>query len=161
MFFSGKSSMVWKPHVTVAAIIQQDQRFLLVEEETAQGLKINQPAGHFEKNEDLIAAVKREVKEETAWSFEPTHLISIQLWRRNPEFPTFLRICFSGRCHSYDPELPLDEGIVRTRWLTRDEIAANHNRLRSPLVLISVDEFLSGNHYPLSLIKSFLDLDHD
>jgi ADP-ribose pyrophosphatase YjhB (NUDIX family) len=153
--------MVWKPHVTVAAVIEQDNRFLLVEEETPRGLQFNQPAGHFEKNEDLIAAVKREVKEETAWHFEPEHLISIQLWRRNPEFPTFLRICFSGRCHGHDPDHPLDDGIVATHWLTRDEIAANQHRLRSPLVLISVDEYLSGHRYPLSLIQSFLDLDHE
>ncbi len=153
--------MVWKPHVTVAAIIQQNNRFLLVEEETAQGLKINQPAGHFEKNEDLIEAVKREVKEETAWNFEPKHLISIQLWRKKPESPTFLRICFSGLCHNHQPDQQLDEGIVNTHWLTRDEIAADHLRLRSPLVLISVDEYLSGKRYPLSLLKSFLDLDHE
>ena len=153
--------MVWKPHVTVAAIIEQDNRFLLVEEETAHGLQFNQPAGHFEKNEDLIAAVRREVHEETAWHFEPEHLISLQVWRKNPDFPTFLRVCFSGRCHSHDPGQPLDDGIVATHWLTRDEIAAQQHRLRSPLVLISVDEYLSGQRYPLSLIKSFLDLDYE
>lgn len=153
--------MVWKPHVTVAAIIEQDNRFLLVEEETPRGLQFNQPAGHFENNEDLIAAVKREAYEETAWHFEPEHLISIQLWRRNPEFPTFLRVCFSGRCHSHNPDKQLDDGIVATHWLTRNEIAANQHRLRSPLVLISVDEYLSGHRYPLSLIQSFLDLDHE
>ena len=95
--------MVWKPHVTVAAIIERDNRFLLVEEETPHGLQLNQPAGHFEQNEDLIAAVKREVNEETAWQFEPAELISVQLWRRNPELPTFLRVCFSGACHSHCP----------------------------------------------------------
>jgi len=153
--------MVWKPHVTVAAVIEQDNRFLLVEEETPRGLQFNQPAGHFEENEDLIAAVKREVNEETAWHFEPENLISIQLWRRNPEFPTFLRICFSGHCHSHNPDKRLDDGIVATHWLTRDEIAAEQHRLRSPLVLISVDEYLSGRRYPLSLIQSFLDLDHE
>jgi 8-oxo-dGTP pyrophosphatase MutT (NUDIX family) len=153
--------MVWKPHVTVAAIIEQDNRFLLVEEKTPRGLQFNQPAGHFEKNEDLIAAVKREAYEETAWHFEPEHFISIQLWRRNPEFPTFLRVCFSGRCHSHNPDKQLDDGIVATHWLTRNEIAANQHRLRSPLVLISVDEYLSGHRYPLSLIQSFLDLDHE
>ena len=153
--------MVWKPHVTVAAVIEQDNRFLLVEEETPRGLQFNQPAGHFEENEDLIAAVKREVNEETAWHFEPEYLISIQLWRRNPVFPTFIRICFSGHCHSYNPDQQLDNGIVATHWLTRDEIAANQHRLRSPLVLISVDEYLSGHRYPLSLIQSFLDLDHE
>ena len=153
--------MVWKPHVTVAAVIEQDNRFLLVEEHTPRGLQFNQPAGHFENNEDLIAAVKREVIEETAWHFEPEHLISVQLWRRNPEFPTFLRLCFSGHCHSHNPDQLLDKGIVATHWLTRDEIAAQQHRLRSPLVLISVDEYLSGYRYPLSLIKSFLDLDHE
>ena len=153
--------MVWKPHVTVAAVIEQDNRFLLVEEETPRGLQFNQPAGHFEENEDLIAAVKREVYEETAWHFEPEQLISIQLWRRNPDFPTFLRVCFSGRCHNHNPDKQLDDGIVATHWLTRDEIAAQQHRLRSPLVLISVDEYLSGHRYPLSLIQSFLDLDHE
>ena len=153
--------MVWKPHVTVAAVIEQDNRFLLVEEHTPRGLQFNQPAGHFENNEDLIAAVKREVNEETAWHFEPEHLISVQLWRRNPEFPTFLRLCFSGHCHSHNPDQILDKGIVATHWLTRDEIAAQQHRLRSPLVLISVDEYLNGHRYPLSLIQSFLDLDHE
>jgi ADP-ribose pyrophosphatase YjhB (NUDIX family) len=153
--------MVWKPHVTVAAIIERENRFLLVEEETPRGLQFNQPAGHFEENEDLITAVKREVCEETAWEFEPEHLVSIQLWRRKPEFPTFVRICFSGRCLNYNPDQQLDDGIVATHWLTRDEIAAVQHRLRSPLVLISVDEYLSGQRYPLSLLKSFLDLDHE
>jgi len=153
--------MVWKPHVTVAAIIEQDNRFLLVEEETPRGLQFNQPAGHFEENEDLIAAVKREVNEETAWHFEPEHLVSIQLWRRNPAFPTFIRICFSGHCHNHDPDQKLDDGIVATHWLTRDEIAAEQYRFRSPLVLISIDDYLSGHRYPLSLIQSFLDLDHE
>ncbi|MCL7420652.1 MAG: NUDIX hydrolase [Methylobacter sp.] len=152
--------MVWKPHVTVAAVIEQDNRFLLVEEETSNGLQFNQPAGHLEKSEDLIAAVKREVYEETAWHFEPEHVLSIQLWRKNPEFPSFVRICFSGRCHSYNPNQRLDEGIIATHWLSRDEIAAREHRLRSPLVLIAVDEYLSGQRHPLSLLKSFLDLDH-
>jgi len=152
--------MVWKPHVTVAAIIERDRRFLLVEEETPRGLQFNQPAGHFEKNEDLIAAVKREVYEETAWQFEPEHIISIQLWRRNPDYPTFLRVCFTGTCHSHNPGQPLDAGIVATHWLTRDEIAQQRERLRSPLVLIGIDEYLSGQRHPLSLLKSFLDLDY-
>lgn len=152
--------MVWKPHVTVAAIIERDKHFLLVEEETPRGLQLNQPAGHFEKDEDLIAAVKREVYEESAWQFEPEHIISIQLWRRNPDYPTFLRVCFSGTCHSFNPDQPLDDGIVATHWLTRDEIAKQRERLRSPLVLIGVDEYLSGQRHPLSLLKSFLDVDY-
>ncbi|MDP2903914.1 MAG: NUDIX hydrolase [Methylovulum sp.] len=152
--------MVWKPHVTVAAIIERDNRFLLVEEETPRGLQFNQPAGHFEKDEDLIAAVKREVLEETAWQFEPEYITSIQLWRRNPDYPTFLRVCFAGSCHSYNLNQPLDAGIVATHWLTRDEVAQQQERMRSPLVLIGIDEYLGGQRHPLSLLKSFLDLDH-
>jgi len=152
--------MVWKPHVTVAAIIERDKRFLLVEEETPSGLQLNQPAGHFEKNEDLVAAVKREVYEETAWRFEPEHIISVQLWRRSPDHPTFLRVCFTGFCHSHNPNQALDAGIVATHWLTRDDVAQQQARLRSPLVLIGIDEYLSGQRHPLSLLKSFLDLDY-
>jgi ADP-ribose pyrophosphatase YjhB (NUDIX family) len=153
--------MVWKPHVTVAAVIERNNRFLVVEEETVNGLQLNQPAGHFEENEVLIDAVKREVNEETGWHFEPEHIISIQLWRKNSDHPTFIRVCFSGSCHSYNPDQSLDDGIVATHWLTRDEIAAEQHRLRSPLVLISIDEYLSGQRHPLSLLKSFLDMDHE
>ena len=151
--------MVWKPHVTVAAVIELNDRFLMVEEETSYGPQFNQPAGHLEKNEEIITAVQREVYEETAWHFEPEHLIAIQLWRKTPLNPTFVRFTFSGRCHSYNPTQPLDVGIIATHWLNRDQIAEKNRDqlLRSPLVLISIDEYLSGQRYPLSLIKSFLD----
>jgi ADP-ribose pyrophosphatase YjhB (NUDIX family) len=152
--------MVWKPHVTVAAVIERDGRFLLVEEHTSNGLQFNQPAGHLEENESLIDAVKREVFEETAWQFEPEYLVSIQLWRKKPRSPSFLRCCFAGQCHSHDPNQPLDEGIVATHWLTREEILLQQRRLRSPLVSISVDEYLSGQSYPLALLKSFIDIEH-
>jgi 8-oxo-dGTP pyrophosphatase MutT (NUDIX family) len=149
--------MVWKPHVTVAAIIERDGRFLFVEEHTPSGLRFNQPAGHLEPNEDFITAVKREVYEESAWQFEPDYLVAIQLWRKNPDSATFLRLCFSGQCHSHEPDKVLDDGIVATHWLSRDQIAAEVHRLRSPLVLVGVDEFISGQRHPLSLLKSFLD----
>jgi len=153
--------MVWKPNVTVAAVIEQDQRFLIVEEETDDGLRFNQPAGHLEEGEDLISAVKREVLEETAWRFEPEHIVSIQLWRKNPDFPSFLRVCFSGRCHSHNPAQQLDDGIVAAHWLTRDEIEKRRHRLRSPLVIISIDDYLGGQRHSLSLLKSFIDLNHE
>ena len=152
--------MVWKPHVTVAAVIEQNNRFLLVEEHTPNGIEFNQPAGHLEESEDLIQAVIREVKEETAWSFEPEHLISVQLWRKTPESPSFMRFCFTGTCHSHDPAQALDEGIIQTHWLTRAEITAQQHRLRSPLVAIGIDQYLSGQRYPLSILNAFLDLEH-
>jgi len=152
--------MVWKPHVTVAAVVERDGRFLLVEEHTSNGLQFNQPAGHLEENESLIDAVKREAFEETGWQFEPEQIVSIQLWRLNPRAPSFLRCCFSGQCHDHDPNHPLDEGIVATHWLTRAEIYEQKHRLRSPLVSIAIDEYLSGQHYPLELLKTFIDVKH-
>ncbi len=147
--------MVWKPHVTVAAIIERDQHFLLVEENTPYGLQFNQPAGHLEEHEDLITAIKREVLEETAWHFTPEYISGVHLWRRNPETPTFVRFCFVGSCYDHQPNRGLDDGIITTHWLTRDEIATKN--LRSPLVLTSVDEYLNGSRHSLSLLKSFLD----
>jgi len=153
--------MVWKPHVTVAAIIEKNNKFLLVEEETANGIAFNQPAGHLENGEPIITAIIREVDEETAWQFIPDYIIAIQLWRKNPEFSSFLRVCFAGKVHSHQAEQKLDDGIITTHWLTRDEIAEKKSQLRSPLVLNSVDAYLSGEHYPLSLLKSYIDLAHE
>lgn len=153
--------MVWKPHATVAAVIEKNNKFLLVEEQTDNGLEFNQPAGHLEEGESIIAAVKREVNEETAWQFEPDSIVAIQLWRKNPDFPSFLRVCFAGKVHSHQTEQKLDEGIITTHWLTRDEIAAKTSQLRSPLVLNSVDTYLSGEQHPLSLLKSYIDLTHE
>ena len=151
--------MVWKPHVTVAAIIEHNQRFLLVEEETDQGLAFNQPAGHLEPGESLIDAIKREVNEETAWEFTPEAVTSIQLWRKNPDFPSFLRVCFIGQCHNHQAKQQLDDGIIATHWLTHAEITAKKSQLRSPLVLTTIEQYLSGERYPLSLLKTFLDLE--
>ena len=150
--------MVWKPHVTVAAVIEKDSRFLLVEETTSNGLAFNQPAGHLEPGESLIDAVKREVNEETAWRFEPQAIVAVQLWRKTPEHPSFVRFCFTGEVHSHDPNQALDEGIIDTHWLSHEDVAARAGRLRSPLVLLTIDEYLKGCRHPLSLLQSFLDL---
>ncbi len=149
--------MVWKPHVTVAAVIEQNSHFLVVEEHTADGLAFNQPAGHLEENEDFITAIKREVLEETAWQFEPQHVISVQLWRKNLATPTFLRVCFSGQVYSHNPLQVLDSGIVTTHWLSYQQLVATKSKLRSPLVLSCIEDYLNGNRYPLSLVKSLLN----
>jgi len=151
--------MVWKPHLTVAAVIEKNHRFLLVEEETESGLQFNQPAGHLEENEDLISAVKREVFEETSWLFEPEYFIGFHLWRKNEGSPTYFRACFSGYCHSHDPNKPLDTGVIAVHWLNREEVESKKNQklLRSPLVSACIDEYLNGSRYPLTLVKSLLD----
>lgn len=150
--------MVWKPHVTVAAVIEKNNKFLMVEEQTSSGLAFNQPAGHLESGEDLITAIKREVLEETAWKFNPDALLSIQLWRKNPEFPTFLRVCFTGRCYDHDSAQPLDADIVALHWLSRDEIKAKSKQLRSPLVMIAIENYFNGPRYSLQLLSSLIDL---
>jgi len=151
--------MVWKPHVTVAAIIERDHQFLLVEEHTNNGIAFNQPAGHLEPGESLLDAVQREVNEETAWQFNPEYITSIQLWRKSPDASSFLRICFVGTCHDFNAQQSLDEDIIATHWLTREEIVEKKSQLRSPLVLTTIDQYLQGERHPLSLLKTFLDLE--
>jgi len=146
-----------KPHVTVAAIIERDNRFLMVEEQSADGEVINQPAGHLENGETVIAAVKREMLEETTWTFEPDAIVGIHLWRHPITTASFLRISFSGRCLRHDPNRTLDTGILRTLWLSKEELAAQQSRLRSPLVLRCIDDYLDGERYPLGLLKSLID----
>jgi len=144
--------MVWKPHVTVAAVLERDGRFLLVEERVKGRKVINQPAGHLEDGESLAEAVIRETREETRWRMEPTELIGVYR-RRNPENgDTFMRVCFTGRLLEEDVSGDLDDGILRTLWLGREEIAAENGRLRSPMVLRCVDDYRNGQRFPLSLI---------
>ena len=149
--------MIWKPHVTVAAVIEKDSRFLMVEETTPDGIKFNQPAGHLEPGESLLDAVRREVLEETAWVFEPDAIISVQLWRKSPEAPSFLRFCFSGQTLSHQAERQLDEGIIAAHWLSYEEVLAKREVLRSPLVITCIEAFMKNQVHPLSMLQALLD----
>ena len=146
----------WKPSVTVAAIIERDGRFLLVEEQTPEGLKLNTPAGHLDPGESPEQGVVREALEETARVFTPDRLVGVYLSRfqrlSTGEDVTFLRFAFGGGVGEADPARALDTGIVRTLWMTPDELRASRERHRSPLVLACVDDYLAGRRYPLSLI---------
>lgn len=144
----------WKPHVTVAGIIEADGRFLLVEERAADGLRINQPAGHLEDGETLLEAVAREVLEESACRFVPDWLTGIYQWRDVANERTFMRFAFCGRATGPLPAQRLDAGIERTLWMTRDEVAAAADRFRSPWVLVCIDDYLSGWRMPLDSIRS-------
>ena len=144
----------WKPHVTVAGIAERDGRFLLVEERIAGQLVINQPAGHLEDGESLLAAVEREVLEETAHRFVPQALVGVYQWKEPDAGRTFLRFSFVGSVDAPVPGALLDDGIERTLWMTRDEIAGASARFRSPWVLVSVDDFLAGRRLPLNLIRT-------
>ena len=146
---------IWKPNVTVAALIEQDGRFLLVEEETESGLRINQPAGHLDEGESLIAACVRETLEETAWNFVPRSLVGVYQWQRPQGDITYLRFAFAGEVGAHDAGRALDAGIVRALWMTPAEIAACRDRHRSPLILQCVDDWLSGRRFPLDLIRHY------
>lgn len=146
---------VWKPNVTVAAVVERDGCFLLVEEETSDGLRFNQPAGHLERGESLVAAASREAVEETAHPFRPTHLLGIYQWRRPDGRMTYLRFAFTGETGERVAGQALDAGIVRTVWLTREEIQACRDRHRSPLVMQCVDDYVSGRRLPLDVIRHY------
>jgi 8-oxo-dGTP pyrophosphatase MutT (NUDIX family) len=148
--------MVWKPHVTVAAVVQRDGKFLLVEEETDVGLAFNQPAGHLEEGEALVDAVVRETLEETAYHFKPTHLVGIYHWQHpTKEDTTYLRFAFAGELRGYEAGRRLDDGIVGARWLTLDEVKATQARHRSPLILRCIEDLLAGRKYPLDLLVHY------
>lgn len=144
---------LWKPNTVVAAIVEQDGRFLFVEEEADGRAVFNQPAGHLDPGETLLDAVRRETLEESAWHIEPTGLVGIYLMQP-PESPiTYLRFCFRARAIRHEPERKLDKEIIRAVWMTPDELRAERARHRSPLVLRCVEDALTGADTPLSLIR--------
>ncbi len=157
LFLKDAMSSIWKPSVTVAAIIERDQRFLLVEEHTAEGIKFNQPAGHLDPGESLVAAAAREALEETAHDFIPDTLVGVYLSRyqssRMNEDVTYLRFAFTGSLGALH-DRPLDEGILRTVWMSYQEIMATQDRHRSPLVFKCVEDYLAGQRFPLSVIHT-------
>lgn len=145
-----------RPRVTVASLVEREGRFLVVEERPeAGGLVINQPAGHVEFGETLLEAVVRETFEETGWRFTPEFLVGVYLWAHPSGSVCYLRVCIGGSVHGHDPDSPLDDGIERALWLGREELAQS-GRLRSPLVLRVVDDYLAGERYPLGALKSLL-----
>jgi len=142
--------------MTVAAVIEQDGRYLLVRERSEGRLVYNQPAGHLEDNESLLEAVVRETLEETAWRFQPEAIIGVYLWRKPPAGPTILRVAFTGTCQEHDPHRTLDEDILRALWMSREELIQVSAYLRSPLVLRCIDDYLTGKRYPLELLSDYI-----
>lgn len=148
----------WKPNVTVAAIIERDGRYLLVEEETLEGLRLNNPAGHLDPAESPVQACAREALEETTHLFTPTHLVGVYLSRfqrsSTGEDVTYLRLAFGGDLGAAQAGRVLDSGIVRTVWMTPEEVRASQDRHRSPLVLRCIEDHLAGQRHPLTLIHT-------
>lgn len=147
--------MIWKPNVTVAAVINKNNSYLLVEERTINGLLFNQPAGHLEPNESIIQGVIRETLEETGYTFTPQWLLGIYRWHSPDNDTTYLRFAFSGTATCHDHNRKLDEGIVRAAWLNTNEIYKLTNRHRSPLVIKCIEDHLAGKRYPLELLTYY------
>lgn len=146
--------MRWQPNVTVAAIVERDNQFLLVEEEVDGKTYLNQPAGHWEYGETLKDAVIRETLEETGWQFTPREVLGIYHWDHpQKEQTTFLRFAFIGDVSDYDAHYTLDDGIIQPVWMSREAIAKSIIPPRSPQLLRCVDDYLAGNRFDLSLLK--------
>jgi 8-oxo-dGTP pyrophosphatase MutT (NUDIX family) len=141
--------------VTVASVLERDGRFLLVEEETTDGILLNQPAGHLERGESIIEGTLRETLEESAWTFLPEWLVGIYHWPHPKKDITYLRFAFTGKLGEHDSARPLDSGILRTIWMTPDEIRASTAHHRSPLVLQCVEDYLAQKRYPLDILTHF------
>lgn len=148
--------MIWTPHVTVAAVVQRDDCFLLVEEAVDNGVVLNQPAGHLEENETLVQAVVRETLEETAWHFRPEALLGVYRWLSPRNQVTYLRFAFTGSLLRHEPQRPLDHGILRTVWMTPEAIRQSAASHRSPQVLRCVDDYLAGVRYPLTSLHDLV-----
>ncbi len=142
--------------MTVAAVIEREGRFLMIEEETSEGLRINNPAGHLDPGESPAEGCAREALEETAWRFRPTALLGVYLSRfqraATGEDVTYLRFAFTGELGQQELGRALDHGIVRTLWMTAEELRATAHRHRSPLVLRCLEDYLRGVRYPLAAV---------
>jgi 8-oxo-dGTP pyrophosphatase MutT (NUDIX family) len=147
--------MALKPDVTVAAIVERDGRFLVVQERAARRVVLNQPAGHLEEGESLLQAVVRETLEETGYPFVPQAVTGLYLWR-GPGERTFLRVAFAGSVGDRVDGVSLDRGIIRTAWISREQLRERETELRSPLVLQCIDDYLRGARYPLELLNHVL-----
>jgi 8-oxo-dGTP pyrophosphatase MutT (NUDIX family) len=150
------NALIWKPNVTVAAVIERDGRFLLVEEHTDRGRLFNQPAGHLDPGESLVRAVARETLEETACNFEPTGLLGVYQYHSGADDVTYIRFAFTGKITGPEAGRPLDTGIIRAVWLTPQEIRRDAARHRSPLVMRCIDDYLAGRRFPLDVLYHHL-----
>jgi 8-oxo-dGTP pyrophosphatase MutT (NUDIX family) len=144
---------VWKPSVTVAAVIERDKKFLFVEEKFSGRLVLNQPAGHLDPNESLEHACVREVMEETAHDFLPRQLVGVYRWFYKPKDVTYLRFCFAGKAGKHYPDRKLDKEIVALHWLSLEELKARKAQHRSPLVQRCVEDYLRGGRFPLEVLS--------
>ncbi|TDR30504.1 NUDIX hydrolase [Hydromonas duriensis] len=147
------TSPIWTPHATVAAIVERDGRFLMVREHTRHGIRINQPAGHWEADETMVDAVTREVLEESGYAFTPTALLGIYISDKDDKSVTYLRLTFIGTVSEAPIQNELDDDIIAAEWLTVDEIMSQRDIHRNPVVAKCLGDYLAGQRLDLSLVK--------
>ena len=150
--------MDWKPDITVAAVVARERRFLMVEERIGGRVVLNQPAGHVEDNESVIAAVIRETLEETSWQFVPEALVGVYCWRKPASQHDTLRFAITGQVANHNALAVLDQPVIATHWLTREDLLQRQEQLRTPLVLRCIDDFLAGQCSALTGIADLRDL---
>lgn len=141
----------WTPHSTVATVVEQDGKFLMIEEISSGQRVINQPAGHIESGETILDAARRETMEEAGWSVTPTELVGLYVYTAPSNGVTYHRYCFAATADQHHPDSPLDTGIIGPRWMTLEELRQCPN-LRSSMVLSCVEDYLTGRRYPLNVI---------
>jgi ADP-ribose pyrophosphatase YjhB (NUDIX family) len=149
--------MCWTPHATVATVVERDGRFLIVEELSGGAVVLNQPAGHIEEHERFETAALRETMEETCWQVRLKHLIGLYAYRSDNNDITYHRLCYAAEAIEHHPDAALDDGIIQALWLTRDELVARREQLRSPMVLKCIDDYLAGKAFPLDFVYEHLD----
>lgn len=145
----------WYAHVTVATVIEKDEKYLLVHEHTESGNRFNQPAGHLEKSESLLEAAVRETKEETGWDVKVTGLVRVNQYTAPSNGVTYLRVTFSAKAIRHDPAYTLDDGIIGPVWLSFKEIKEKEKQLRSPLVISDIEFFQSQPPLPLDFVNCY------
>ena len=148
--------MTWLPHITVATIVEDNGRFLMVEELKGGRAVLNQPAGHLDPNETLTEAAVRETLEENGWDVEATAIVGIYLYTAPSNGVTYQRVCFTAKALKHHADYQLDDGILRARWLTRDELMTLREDWRSELIIRCIDDYLAGQHHSLELIRPSL-----
>lgn len=150
--------MSFRPEITVAALARRGDQFLIVEERASGRIVFNQPAGHLEDGESLAEAVIRETLEETAWVVEPEAVTGVYLWRNPANGKAFLRVAFAVRCLQRDPDRALDDGILQALWMSPAQLRSARAKLRSPLVMSCIDDYLAGRRYPLDMLRALHQL---
>lgn len=146
-----------RPAVSVATVVERDGLFLLVEEETRRGLRLNQPAGHLERGETLAQGAARETLEESGWHVDVTHLVGIYMWQPGDGGGAYVRFAFAAAARAHDAKRRLDDGIVRALWMSADDVRTSAARHRSPLVMRCLDDYLAGRRLPLDWIADVGD----